>query len=55
MDSVQIASTATAPRVAIASWIAIAFVGVAIIACAVVASLYGNLAATDWPDFLIGP
>jgi hypothetical protein len=61
MDSVQIASTQIAStasshrRVAIAPWIVIALVGAAIIACAVVASLYGNVAATDLPDLPIGP
>jgi hypothetical protein len=52
MVSTQIASTASTPRVAIAPWIVIALVGAAIIACAVVASLYGSVAATDLP---IGP
>ena len=49
MSTVAITSFA---RVVMASWIVIALVGAAIVACAVVASLYGNVATTDLP---IGP
>jgi hypothetical protein len=49
MSTVTFDSTA---RVVVRSWIVIALVGAAIIACAVVASLYGNVAVTDLP---VGP
>jgi len=49
MSTIHITST---PRVVIASWIVIAVVGVAIIVCAVVASLYGSVAQTE---VLFGP
>jgi hypothetical protein len=55
ITSTQIASTDSTPRVAIAPWIVIALVGAAIIACAVIASLYGSVAATDLSDLPIGP
>jgi len=49
MSTVQITSI---PRVVIASWIVIAVIGALIIGCAVLGSLYAEVAPTD---LLIGP
>jgi hypothetical protein len=49
MSTAAITST---PRMFLRAWIVIVLVGATIIACAVVASLYGNVAPSD---LLVGP
>jgi len=46
------AAITSVPRAVTGFWIVVALVGAAIIACAVVAPLYGNVPATD---LLVGP